>query len=347
MDQAIYRILDANFNRAREAIRVVEDCARFVLDDSALSAKAKALRDGLRTVLDALPQDQLLTSRNTPGDVGTSITAPGEADRRDLTVVVSAACKRLTEALRTIEEYTKVVAPAQSPAVEQMRYAAYTLEQQLAHRLSIGEGLGGRGGLYAIVSSHLCRISLEATVTALIAGGASVIQLREKDLPDDQFFVEATLLRELTRGTATRFVVNDRPDIAALAGADGVHLGQDDLPVAQVRRLLRPGAIVGRSTHSLADVEAAAAEGADYIGFGAIFDTATKANPIEVGTQLLQDVLAARPASLPVVAVGGITLKTLSQVTRAGAKWVAVSSALCGAEDIQQVTADFVAALSE
>ncbi len=344
MDQAIYRILDANFNRAREAMRVAEDCARFVLDDPALSASAKTLRDDLRAVLDALPQDQLLTARHTPGDVGTAITSAGETDRKDLAVVVSAACKRLTEALRTIEEYTKVVAPEHSGRLEQMRYAAYTLEQRLAHRLCIGEGLGG-GGLYAIVSNHLCRHSLEATVAGLIAGGAAVIQLREKNMSDEQFFAEATMLREMTRGTSTRFIVNDRPDIAALVGADGLHLGQDDLPVAQVRRLMRPGAIVGRSTHSLADVDAAVAESADYIGFGAIFETSTKANPIEVGTDLLSQVIAASPAMLPVVAVGGITLENLSKVIQTGATWVAVSSALCGADDVEGVTARFVEAL--
>jgi thiamine-phosphate pyrophosphorylase len=345
MDRAIYRVLDANFNRAREAMRVIEDCARFILDDRTLATQAKALRDGLRTVLEALPEDELLVARNTPGDVGTSITSAGEVDRAALPNVTSAACKRLTEALRTIEEYAKIIAPSQGPRVEKMRYAAYTIEQRLTSRLAVGKGIG-ESGLYAIISSNLCKGSLRDTAQAIIAGGAKVIQLREKATPDDQFLALATELRLLTEQADVRLIINDRADIAALVNADGVHLGQDDLPVAEVRRLLRPGAIVGRSTHSLADVKGAIAEGADYIGFGAIYQTTTKANPIEVGTGLLRDVLDQAPSTLPIVAVGGITLDTLPAVLSTGARWVAVSSALCCADDIQEATAHFVAAMN-
>ena len=110
----IYRILDASFNRAREAIRVAEDCGRFALNDPAITALAKNLRSDLAQCLQALPVDQMLTSRDTPGDIGTELTSPTEQVRRNLSDVAAAACKRLTESLRTLEEYSKVVLPAQT-----------------------------------------------------------------------------------------------------------------------------------------------------------------------------------------------------------------------------------------
>ena len=130
----------------------------------------------------------------------------------------------------------------------------------------------------------MCEGSIREIARAAIAGGADVIQLREKDVNDDECLAMAAELRELTDETGRILLINDRPDIAAIVGADGVHLGQHDLPIAEARRLLRPGAIVGRSTHSLAQAQAAVAEGADYIAVGPIFATATKDAGPAVGT---------------------------------------------------------------
>lgn len=345
MGSSVYRLLDANFNRAREGLRVIEDCARFVLDDPTISGMAKQLRADLQTIHDTLGPDLLLTSRDTPGDVGTGIVTDAELTRTDMSQVVSAACKRLSEALRTIEEYTKLLAPAMAGRVEKLRYDSYTLEQRISSRLQTA-GRMAQGGLYAILSSDLCKRSVRQTAEAVLAAGVRVIQLREKHTPDDQFYALACELRQLTNQHDALFIVNDRADIAAMSGADGVHLGQNDLPLADVRQLLRPGAMVGRSTHSLADTEHAIHEGADYIGFGAVFDTTTKTKPIRVGTATLAEVIAAVPQSLPVVAIGGITLETLPQVRQAGARWVAVSSALCQADDPESAARNMIAAIT-
>jgi len=338
----IYRILDVNFNRAREALRVAEDCGRFALNDPAITATAKSLRSDLAEVLDGLPVEMLIVSRDTPGDTGTELTTPTEGRREGVADVAVAACKRLTESLRTIEEYCKAVAPQCTLSVERMRYNAYTLEQRLTNRLMVA-GRMAEAGVYAIVSRSLCGGSLLQTARAALAGGASVIQLREKNAPDKEVLATAAELRELTDEMDRLFIVNDRPDIAAIVGADGVHLGQDDLPIAEARRLLRPGAIVGRSTHSLAQARAAVNEGADYIGFGAIFETATKDNPIVVGPEQLKEVLA--EVSLPVVAIGGITADNVGQLTAVGAKCVAVSSAICSADDPKAAVAAIASAL--
>ncbi len=333
----IYRILDANFNRAREALRVAEDCGRFAMNDPAITAMAKNLRSDLREVLTAMPVEEFLVCRDTPGDIGTEITSPTEGLRAGMTDVAMAACKRLTEALRTIEEYSKVVAPGQTTKIERMRYNGYTLEQRLIERIMVGQRFA-RVQLYVLVWSKLCRGSLRDTARAAIAGGADAIQLREKDIPDDQFLAMACELRELADETNRLLIINDRPDIAAIVGADGVHLGQNDLPVAEARRLLRPGAIVGRSTHNIQQARAAVTEGADYIGVGPMFETPTKdAGPI-AGVKFLKQVLA--EVSIPVVPIGGITTANIAKLVAAGAQRVAICSGVCNSPDPRAAAAD-------
>jgi thiamine-phosphate pyrophosphorylase len=331
----VYRILDANFNRAREALRVAEDCGRFALNDPAITAMAKNLRSDLAEILQAMPVEELLISRDTPGDIGTEISSPSETRRGDLADVVTAACKRLTEALRTIEEYGKITCPEKVLQIERMRYNGYTLEKRIVGRLMVGRRLA-EAKLYVLVSRSLCAGSLRETARGAIAGGADVVQLRDKNIPDDELLALAAELRELTDETGRIFIVNDRADIAAIVGADGVHLGQHDLPIAEARRLLRPGAIVGRSTHSLAEAKAAVNEGADYISVGPIFQTETKDAGAPVGLDVLKE--AAEAVSLPIVAIGGIRADTAASVLTAGASLVAVCSVICGSEDPKAAT---------
>ncbi len=326
----IYRILDANFNRAREALRVAEDCGRFALNDPAITAMAKNLRSDLTQTLKAMPVSDMITSRDTPGDIGTEITSPTETDRGDLTDVAAAACKRLSESLRTIEEYAKIVAPKQTLIIERMRYNTYTLEQRLLGRIFTGKRFADVK-LYVLITSSRCRGSVRDTTRAAIAGGADVIQLREKDTADAMFLAMAAELREMTDETSRMLIVNDRADIAATVGADGVHLGQMDLPVAEARRLLRPGAIIGKSCHSASQVKAAVNEGADYISVGPMFPTETKdAGPI-VGPDLLRE--TTEQVSLPILPIGGISAENVGELVAAGARRVAVCSAVCSAED--------------
>ncbi len=338
----VYRILDANFNRAREALRVAEDCGRFALNDPAITAMAKNLRSDLQEILAAMPVAEFVVSRDTPGDIGTELTSPTEAKRQGLADVATAACKRLTESLRTVEEYGKLVAPAQTLRIERMRYDAYTLEQRLCGRLLVGRKFA-EVKLFMLISCWMIFErnkklgSVLATARAAVAGGVDAIQLREKtpNINDDQFLALAAEPRELTDETGKILIINDRPDIAAIVGADGVHLGQHDLPIAESRRLLRPGAIVGRSTHSLAQARAAVQEGADYIGLGPMFDTDTKdAGPI-VGPELLKQVTA--EVSLPIAAVGGINVANVGQIVQTGGKCVAVCSALCQSASYQDI----------
>src|SRR5512142_2775635 len=130
MTPPIARILDANFNRAREALRVMEDYARFALDDPAATEAIKRLRHDLAAAVRALPADHLLRARDTANDVGTTISTESEQQRADAHAVFTAAAKRLPEALRTIEEYVKTIDPAVASAVEALRYRSYEIEQR-------------------------------------------------------------------------------------------------------------------------------------------------------------------------------------------------------------------------
>jgi thiamine-phosphate pyrophosphorylase len=181
--------------------------------------------------------------------------------------------------------------------------------------------------LYAITDTELSNCSQVEIVERLLAGGARLIQLRDKEASAKELFEAAQACLKLTRAAGATLIINDRVDIALAADADGVHLGQDDLSVAEARALLGPNKIIGVSTHSLVQVEAALVTSANYIAVGPIFPTTTKANPDPVvGLELLRQ--ARRLTSLPLVAIGGITLETAREVLAAGAQSVAVISAL-------------------
>ena len=181
--------------------------------------------------------------------------------------------------------------------------------------------------LYAITDTELSNCSHVEIVERLLAGGARLIQLRDKEASAKDMFEAAQACLQLTRAVGATLIINDRVDIAMAADADGVHLGQDDLTVAEARTLLGPDKIIGISTHSVAQVEAALVTSANYIAVGPIFATTTKANPDPVvGLALLRQ--ARTLTSLPLVAIGGITLETAREVLAAGAHSVAVISAL-------------------
>ena len=170
-----------------------------------------------------------------------------------------------------------------------------------------------------------------------------MIQLREKEWPSGQLLPLAERLRDRCRRAGATFIVNDRVDLAVAVGADGVHLGQDDLPPRAARALLRPGMVLGRSTHSVGQAREAQADGADYIAVGSMFPTRTKPDFQLVGPELIR---AIRPETRsPLVGIGGVTRENVAEVIRAGADGVAVISAVCGAPDPAAATREFLAAI--
>lgn len=198
------------------------------------------------------------------------------------------------------------------------------------------------GELYAILDRAASRgRNLREILDAVIAGGCRMIQLREKEWSTRQLLPLAQELRARARSAGVTFIVNDRFDLALAIDADGLHVGQDDLPAPVARRLLKPGMILGVSSHSLEQARQAQADGADYVAVGSIYPTGTKPEFQLVGLALLREV---RPhIRAPLVAIGGITADNVGEVIRAGADGVAVISAVCGAPDPAQAAREFIA----
>ncbi len=330
MDAAL-RILDANANRAREALRVLEDYARFALNHDPWSARLKEIRHALAEAIGPLLPDAIL-HRDTPGDVGTDNKTASESHRPDLEAVVVAAGKRLGEALRVLEEVAKVLSPAAALAVERLRYEFYDLEQAIARTLRPA-GRMADVRLYVLVTESLCRRPWIETAELAIAGGADCIQLREKSLESGELLLRAKQLVALCRKHNALCIINDRPDIALLSDADGVHLGQQDLPAVEARKLLGHRKIIGVSTHQIEQARQARLDGADYIGVGPIFPSSTKPRETLAGLDYARQAAAQVP--LPAIAISGISAENVGQVLQAGVRGVAVSSAIISSDDPQ------------
>ncbi|MEE9212145.1 MAG: thiamine phosphate synthase, partial [Phycisphaeraceae bacterium] len=294
---------------------------------------------------------------DTPGDVGTTIKTDREFTRESVADVAIAAGKRLSEALRTIEEYAKTLPPLPlgqargegkaacdlAPAIERLRYRGYDLEQRLNRAL--GTGLAKQWLLCVLLSESLCKShDWQHVLDAALDAGADCVQLREKDLDEADLLHRATQIVSRCRRSGATAIINDRPDIALLAGADGVHLGQYDLPVTEVRKLVGRQLLIGVSTCHLDQARAAIGDGADYCGVGPMFDTTTKQKDTLAGPEYLKQFVEAFP-TVPHLAIGGITPENVNQLIEAGARGIAVSSAICQADQPDAVTQQLLAQL--
>lgn len=330
------RILDASANRAREGLRVVEDYVRFTLDDPGLTRRLKDVRHRLAEALRGLDPELLIGARDTPGDVGTHIMTQSERTREDSRSVLSANFKRTTEALRSLEEYAKLVDVWISGRFEVLRYDVYTLEKLTITAAASVRTLGD-ARLMVLVGGLPTMGDLTWIVGEALAGGADVIQSREKHVPDREWLSRAREIRILTAQAKARFLVNDRPDLARLAGADGVHLGQDDVSVRDARRVVGPTASVGVSTHNRDQIDKAILAGANYLGVGPVFPSVTKDFPEYAGLTHVRH--AAEATNLPWFAIGGIDESTIDEAIEAGARRVAVSAAVVKADSPRKATA--------
>lgn len=199
--------------------------------------------------------------------------------------------------------------------------------------------------LYAILDRSVARgRDLPGLLDAVLAGGCRLVQLREKTMPLGDLLPLARLLARRCREVGALLIVNDRADLALAAGADGLHVGQDDLPARQARGLLPPGMILGVSTHDPEQARRAVADGADYVAVGSIFPTTTKAGFQLVGPELIRRVRPEVP--VPLVGIGGITAENAPSVLGAGADAVAVISALCAAPDPEAATRALLARIA-
>ena len=284
--QRVLRVIDAAANRAREGLRVAEDYVRFFLDDRHLTQAIKELRHELTAALRPFPLNERLGARDTQQDVGTDLDTPGERQRDGSGDVIAANFTRVQESLRSLEEFTKTTKSEASARFKQLRYRSYTLQRAVETTGTSCRRLHG-ARLYVLLDGRptleeFCRLAKE-----LVAAGVHVVQLRDKTLDDRQLIQRARSLREITAAGKTLMIVNDRPDLAVLSQADGVHVGQEELSVKDARTIVGPRRLVGVSTHSIEQARRAVLDGASYIGVGPTFPSGTKAFPEFPGPTLL------------------------------------------------------------
>jgi thiamine-phosphate pyrophosphorylase len=326
-DKSLWRIIDANFNRAREGLRVMEEYARFAAESARLTDKIKSVRHRLCAIIERHPRQTLLNSRDTDGDVGAGEVNESQLSRGSAEDMFIAAARRVPEALRAIAEALKTIDPASASDIEGLRFEAYKLEKEIC--LSIyAAGKFSRVRLYVLADPNLTN-DIEGFVRQCIAGGADCIQLRAKGLSDKCLFEMASSVADICREAGVLSIINDRADIALTAGADGVHLGLDDMSVSQVRKLSYRPIIVGVTTHNVDELDAAVAAGADYVGLGPAFETSTKPALQPAGLDYIY--LAIRKLSdtgVGYTAIGGITRYNISRLTDIGVKTVAVCGCL-------------------
>ncbi len=330
-----FRIIDANINRACEGLRVLEDTARFVLNNNTLTEKLKTARHNIRKLIS--DNEKLIFSRDSLNDVGYEVSKKTELDiKKNTEEIIYANFKRVQEALRVIEENIKVENKEISKKYEELRFRIYSLEKEYIgeyKKVSILKNIVQ--GIYCITAEEHSRgRSNVEVVKEMIESGIKIIQYREKENKSIlEKYMECLEIRKLTKEKDVIFIVNDNIDIAILVGADGVHVGQDDLPVEQVRELIGENMIIGLSTHSPEQAQAAVKSGADYIGVGPIFATKTKKNVCEpVGLEYLEYVV--RNIDIPFVAIGGIKEHNILEVIKKGTECIAVVTEIVGADKI-------------
>ena len=310
---------------------MLEELCRFHLNDQFLSQLAKELRHEItQEVMLHLPGQILLRSRDTENDIGTQISTGAELQRTSLASVQQANAKRLQEALRSLEEYGKVLSSEFGRGIERIRYRSYTLEKALATQHHAHEQLS-KAPLYLLVSKSSCAASLEWTIQEAAAGGVGIVQLREKNKSDRELLNIGREVRQATRKAGILFIMNDRPDLARLTDADGVHLGQDDLDIQSARNVLGVEAIIGISTHNIDQCKRAILDGADYLGVGPTFPSQTKSFTSFAGLDYVRQV--AELTTIPAYAIGGINSENVREVVQAGLLRVAVGLAISQAEE--------------
>jgi thiamine-phosphate pyrophosphorylase len=341
---AAARIVDANLNRCREGLRTAEEYLRFVLGDRGQAGAFRALRHDLAASADrCFDRQQVVSARDSAVDVG----ARSQTDCRKSTAdIAGAALSRCSEALRAIEEYGALLSENAAQDFAALRFRLYALEKEFSCGHQGRPERLEKASLYVLLTESLCaNHDVVATCRAAAAGGATIFQYREKEMEDGQFLKRARELATVCAELEVLLIINDRPHIARLCGADGVHLGQGDLSAEDARAVLGPGRLVGRSTHSPEQARAALAEGADYIGIGPVFETKTKQHRNAVGVSYAA--YCHQNIDLPGFAIGSVNEETIDEVLSSGIGRVAVCTGVTMRKDPQAASSFYCRKLDD
>lgn len=343
----IWRAIDASANRAAEALRVIEDAVRFVLDDVGMTGLAKDLRHELAQALATAPLAHRFAARDVTGDVGAGMESAAALGRSSPADLVAANAARAAQALRSLAECVAVVAPPAAVAFERIRYRLYDLERLALVAVRARARLAGVN-LCVLVDGRADAAAFERLVESLVEAGVRMLQIRDKRLATpavvDRVRRAVAIARQRPADEPVFVIVNDRVDVAAAVGAAGAHVGADDLPVTLARRVLGPAALLGATAHDVAEARAATAAGADCLGVGPCFPSATKTFGSFASPEFLRTV--ATEIALPAYAIGGVTLERLDDLRRLGLRRVAVASAVTAAADPAAAARAFIERLA-
>lgn len=334
-----HRMLDANLNRAQEAMRTLEDIARF-RDQAVLQSEYKRLRHVLAHATETWDVALLLRSRNATLDVGREVKTTAEADRSaGFSAISQAASQRVQQALRCLEEGAKYQYPSTAATIEQIRYQIYDLNATLILSLQRDTDFLKNAKLYALADCRLPLDEFASRIASISGAGVDIIQIREKSKDAQEILEYTQAAIQSVDASVTRIIVNDRADLCQLSGAYGLHVGQSDLSVSQSRRILSPQSIVGLSTHDIGQVQQAMKLGADYIGCGPTFPSQTKSFTEFSGLAFLRSVAQEiDQEQLPAFAIGGINQENVQQVLDTGIKRIVIGSAIWNAANPEEAT---------
>ena len=325
-DNRIAQLIDANLDRAREGLRVMEDWCRFGLKRRDFSSQIKDWRQQLGFHHHSIYRK----ARNSSNDPSIGISHPLQKVRSTPEAVFIANSSRVQEALRVIEEFTRMSDPNLCKIATKIRYETYEIEIKV---LNTSEGIKKRQCLkncsVYLITSDIG--NLEEIVLQALKAGVKIIQYREKYLHDFEKISQAKCIASLCKKYNSLFIINDRIDIALAIEADGVHLGQEDIPTKIARELLGDERIIGRSTHCLEDIKDAEKEGCDYIGIGPIFSSNTKKQLNPIGIDSL--IKGLRETHLPAFAIGGINSSNIEKLKHISNLRIAVSDAIINSND--------------
>lgn len=332
---SIPRILDANLDRAREGLRIIEEWCRFSLENSQLAEECKQMRQEIA----CWHSPEIRIERDTPNDPGTTLSHPQEETRNGIDDLLQSNLCRVQEALRVLEEYGKLYQAEMGTAFKNIRYQVYTLESSILNHdryQKLKKSL-----LYLITSQSENLLSI---VESALKGGVTLVQYREKNTDDIIKLETAKNICQLCHNYNSLFIVNDRVDLALAVNADGVHLGQQDIPIALARQILGANRIIGSSTTNSQEMAKAITQGADYIGVGPVYATPTKPGKTPAGLDYVN--YAQKNSPIPWFAIGGIDKENISEVITAGAKQVAIVRAIMKADDPTNITRELLKKLT-
>jgi thiamine-phosphate pyrophosphorylase len=325
-DLRIFQIIDANLDRAREGLRVLEDWARFGLGKEKYVKRLKNFRQILgKNHLEIYKQ-----SRNHIADKCKGLSHQEQINRNTPEQVISSNSGRVQEALRVIEEFSRLHNHELSKIASEIRYEIYTIEIDLLSlsKCKKSEEILKENNLYVITEE---KDNLLETIEEILIAGVRIIQHRFKKGTDKDNLQEAINIKNLCERYDSLFIINDRLDIALASNADGIHLGQDDLDLKTARKLLGYSKIIGISANNEIDISNALKDGCDYIGIGPVFETATKKEKKPIGIEKIKTLT--KDLNIPWFVIGGIKSNNISYLKRNGFKKVALVSQLMNSED--------------